>query len=218
MTNALGLLFDSKAELLINDRLRPHWSQAGAIVYGTFRLIDSIPAEVLLRWDRQKHEWLDIRNLRHGVHWSQAIQYLTDNQRQEFNEEFDRCREDFLDTCHGSCILQRPELGKIVAESLLHFDGERYRMGDFVIMPNHVHFLAAFATPEAMEQQYDSWLHFTATQINRITGVRGHLWQQEPFDHLVRSVEQYEYYRQYIADNPTKAKLSPGQYIHRKYD
>jgi type I restriction enzyme R subunit len=49
-----------------------------------------------------------------------------------------------------------------VADSLLHFDDERYRMGDFVVMPNHVHLLANFPTVEEMKAQSDSWLHYTA--------------------------------------------------------
>src|SRR5262249_62033808 len=98
------------------------------------------------------------------------------------------------------------------------FDGQRYCMGDFVVMPNHVHLLAVFPTAAAMKEQCDSWLHYTAFQINRVIGERGKFWQQEPFDHLVRSLEQYEYLRTYIADNPRKAKLHPGEYYYRRFD
>jgi len=54
----LGECFDPKGELLISAHCRPHWSQAGAVVFVTFRLHDSIPREVLIRWDREKQEWL----------------------------------------------------------------------------------------------------------------------------------------------------------------
>ena len=117
-----------------------------------------------------------------------------------------------LDDCHGACVLRRPELSQIVADSLRHFDGDRYELTDFVVMPNHVHVLAAFPRSEAMLQQCDSWKHFTATKINRILGVKGRLWQQDGFDHLVRSSEQFEYLRDYIASNPIKAKLKPNDY------
>lgn len=46
---------------------------------------------------------------------------------------------------------------------------------------------------------------------------RGKFWQQEPFDHLVRSPDQYDYLREYIADNPSKAGLRPGDYHYRKF-
>lgn len=91
-------------------------------------------------------------------------------------------------------------------------------MGDFVVMPNHVHLLAVFPTAEAMEKQCSSWMHFTAVQINKATGAKGRFWQKEPFDHLVRSPEQYEYLRRYIAENPQKAGLRPGEYLHRVYE
>ena len=89
-------------------------------------------------------------------------------------------------------------------------------MGDFVVMPNHVHLLASFADPEVMQKQCTSWLHYTAFEINKRLGRSGKFWQQEPFDHLVRSIEQYEYLRRYIADNPKKANLKNGEFIYRR--
>jgi len=49
----LGEFFDPQAELFVEDRLRPHWSQAGAIVFITFRTRDSIPKQVIELWERQ---------------------------------------------------------------------------------------------------------------------------------------------------------------------
>lgn len=48
--------------------------------------------------------------------------------------------------CHVACLLRQPVLAKIVADSLRHFDGDRYCLGDFVVMPNHVHLLVAFGS------------------------------------------------------------------------
>jgi putative transposase len=213
-----GDLFDPKAELLITAGDRPHWSQAGAIVFVTFRTNDSIPPHVVQRWDLEKNDWMQRRGLGDGRGWSQVLPELPASEQREFHKHFNRHREHFLDTCHGECLLRRPQLAKIVAESLLHFDGVRYQMGDFVVMPNHVHLLAAFPSAEAMRQQCDSWLHFTAFRINRELGKKGHFWQQEPFDHLVRSEEQYRYLRKYIAENPAQAKLREGEYLYRKYE
>ena len=214
----LGELFDPQGEVFLHEHFRPHWSQAGAVVFIRFRTHDSIPREVLQRWERGKQEWLRLRGHDAAKHWSALLPTLAEKDRADFQKEFHRCREEFLDTCHGRCLLQRPELARIVAYSLLYFDGRRYRMGDFVVMPNHVHLLAAFATAAAMKVQCDSWLHYTAFQINKAIGEKGKFWQQEPFDHLVRSLEQYEYLRRYIADNPHKASLKPGEYLYRRYE
>jgi type I restriction enzyme R subunit len=213
-----GESFDPKGELLIYEHCRPHWSQAGAVVFITFRTQDSIPREVIERWDREKQEWLRLRGRDTGAHWSAIVQTLSEKERADFQKTFNRCREEFLDSCHGRCLLRRPELARIVADALLHFDGQRYHMGDFVVMPNHVHLLAAFSTADAMKEQCDAWLNYTAFRINQAIGEKGKFWQQEPFDHLVRSPEQYDYLRRYIADNPHKAGLGPGEYHYRRFN
>ena len=100
----------------------------------------------------------------------------------------------------------------------MRFHGDRLLIHAAVVMPTHVHLLAAFATAEMMKEQCDSWLHYTARQINRQIGGKGKFWQQEPFDHLVRTVGQYEYLRRYIADNPCKAGLKPGEYLYHRYE
>jgi len=211
----IGELFDPKADLSIDERLRPHWSQAGAIVYITFRTIDSIPKEVLIRWEREKNEWMRFRG--HIGHWSDLLPSLSLADQEMFQQEFSNARDVCLDECHGRCVLRESHLSNIVADSLLHFDGVRYCMGDFVVMPNHVHLLASFPDEDQMRKQCESWTHYTAVQIHRFLGEKGHFWQPEPFDHLVRSVEQYEYLRKYIEDNPKKANLKPGNYHYRRY-
>ena len=132
----------------------------------------------------------------------------------EFHRTFsDRWHEE-LDRGRGSCVLQRPELARIVGSSLLHFDGERYLMTDFIVMPNHVHLLAGFRSDDAMLEQCENWKHYMAVRINRKLERTGRFWQQDAFDHLVRSVDQFEYLRRYIANNPKAARLKEGQYLH----
>ena len=169
-----------------------------------------------------KTEWM--RN--HGLatdDWHYGYPQLSEQDRakfqSEFQSEFHRLKEICLDECQGSCPLRNPVAASIVADSLLHFDGQRYQMGDFVVMPNHVHLLAVFPDGRAMKRQFASWLRFTATQINRLLQRSGTLWQEEPFDHLVRSGTQYDQLRRYIASNPEKAKLKPGEYhLYRRPD
>lgn len=212
----LGEAFDPNAEFSIEETCRPHWSQDGAVVFVTFRTADSIPKEVIQRWDQEKQAWLSKRGYQ-GARWPLLISDAPEQVRIEFNRQFNRCREDFLDTCHGECLLRRAELSKIVADSLMHFDGIRYRMGDFIVMPNHVHLLCVFSDSDHMRKQFDSWQHFTATKINKLVNRKGKFWQGDPFDHLVRSPAQYDYLRDYIADNPKKALLKNGEYVYHRY-
>jgi hypothetical protein len=67
----LGELFDPEAELVIGEHFRPHWSQAGSVVFITFRTHDSIPEEVLKRWEREKQDWVERRG--HAGHWSDVV-------------------------------------------------------------------------------------------------------------------------------------------------
>ncbi len=113
-SNRLVELFDPKANLSISEHFRPHWSQAGAIVFITFRTADSIPQEVLDRWEREKHDWMRQHNFPIDRHWSEVLPTLDPPIRDKFKKEFNRCREDFLDTCQGDCVLRKPELAEIV--------------------------------------------------------------------------------------------------------
>jgi REP element-mobilizing transposase RayT len=69
-------------------------------------------------------------------------------------------------------------------------------------MPNHVHILAAFPDQDSMLEQCEWWKRFTATRINRRIGSSGRFSQPDAFDHLLRSEEQLQFLRRYIADNP----------------
>ena len=102
----------------------------------------------------------------------------------------------------------------MVSKSLLHFDGKRYEMLDFVIMPDHVHLLAVFENNAGMLEQCKSWKHYTAVQINRSLGSHGRFWQQDAFDHLVRHEAEFERLRKYILDNPVVARLHAGEFLH----
>jgi len=83
-------------------------------------------------------------------------------------------------------------------------------------MPNHVHLLVQFRPGTTCREQGESWLHYTAWQINKRLGRKGAFWQSEPFDHLVRSAEQFHYLRQYIAENGVRASLPETDYLFWK--
>jgi len=206
--------FDPRFEYSILERRLPHWVQAGVVCFITWRTNDSIPADVLERWRDERRQWLR----RHAINpratdWRQRLRELEPDMQQEFFEAFSSKWHSELDAGHGACVLKVSDLAMIVAESLQKFDGERYELTDFVVMPNHVHLLAAFRTEDQMLRQCEGWKHYQGVQINRAIGSSGRFWQQDGFDHLVRSAEQFEHFRRYIADNPRKARLRVGEFI-----
>jgi type I restriction enzyme R subunit len=193
----------------------PHWFQAGVTYFVTFRTEDSVPREVGDLWRRRREDWLRGHGIesQHGG-WRRALERLSDEEQSEFHRTFTKEYEDYLDRGHGACVLKRAELSRIVGSSLKHFDGSRYVLSDFVVMPNHVHVLVCLLGETDIEAQCLSWKKYSATQINRALGQRGRFWQEESFDHLVRSPEQFEYLQSYIADNPEVAGLREPEYLH----
>ncbi len=109
---------------------------------------------------------------------------------------------DNLDRGWGACALRNPDISGIVAKCLLHFDSDRYCMADFVVMPNHVHLLVGLLGDTDILDQCYSWKKFLAGKINKLLGTSGRFWQEESFDHLVRSPAQFEAIRPYIRNNP----------------
>jgi putative transposase len=206
-------LFDRTQEFEIVYRKLPHLLQPGAVAFITWRTWDSMPAEVIRQWQAERDALLRKHRIEpSNPDWQVLVSALGNSLASEVRRVLSDRWNDHLDDCHGACVLRRPEISTIVADSFRHFDGDRYELTDFVIMPNHVHLLAAFPTSQAMLEQCESWKHFTATKINRILGVKDRFWQQDGFDHLVRSEEQLQFLRDYIANNPIKARLKPGEY------
>jgi putative transposase len=207
--------FDPAGDVSIYYRHLPHWDQPGVLCFITYRTIDSIPAEVLNRWRTERAIWLrqhDIEPLSND--WRQRLQSLSTEVRRAYHIQFTSPWMECLDRCHGDCVLKQPHLARIVADNFLHFDERDYFLSDFVVMPNHVHVLAQFRDEGGLQRCCRNWKHFTARRINAVLGQTGHFWQVESFDHLVRSPEQFEYLRNYIARNPVAAGLRVGEYWH----
>ena len=209
--NSIGF-FDRKGDWSIVERVFPHWAQAGTLCFVTWRVADSLPKAALARLDWEIAELLRGEGLDADRGWKQELTQRDSKTRARIQWKLFATRDRYLDQGRGECLLERPALSRIVEESLKTFDEERYFLTDMVIMPNHVHFIAAFEDEAALLKQNTDWKRFTARAINRSTGRGGEFWQVDQFDHLIRGPEQFEHYRGYIADNPKRAGLKPGQF------
>jgi REP element-mobilizing transposase RayT len=205
--------FDPHGELTIYYRRLPHWDQPGVMCFVTWRTVDSIPVEVLRRWQVERAVWLRC----HGIdplaaNWRDELRAQPVAVRREYHAHFTSPWMECLDECHGACVLRQPRLSAIVAESVMYHDGAEYEVSDFVVMPNHVHVLAQFRDEGGMKTWCQNWKHYTARRINEELRQSGHFWQPESFDHLVRGLEQFEYLRIYVERNAIVAGLSAGEY------
>ncbi len=191
-------------------RTLPHWFQEGRTYFVTFRLTDSMPREKREQIEAQRDAWMHAKGLRS----LDEIEKLQDEDRKEYHRIFTAKIHELLDASYGSCVLCEPENAQIVSNALLFFDGQRCEMLSFVVMPNHVHVLTCPIEPHTLSELLHSWKRHTSREINKHMGASGTLWLDENFDHIVRTQEQLEHFRNYIRDNPKKARLPEGTFIH----
>jgi REP element-mobilizing transposase RayT len=197
--------FDWEAVVPGYTRNLPHITQPGVMYFITFRLADAVPTEIAERWKRERDEWLT----RHPKPWDAVVEA-------EFRRRFTARMERWMDAGHGSCLLRQPEHREEVRRCLVHDDQAQHDLGDFVIMPNHVHLLLRPKKAVQLKTLLRPIKGVSARNINGATGNSGALWQGESFDHIVRSVDQLRRMQEYIRDNPIKAGLKSDEFTHEE--
>jgi REP element-mobilizing transposase RayT len=185
--------FNSETSLVIHRGKLPHWRQEGAIYFVTFHLADSLPQTKLEWLRREKELWLRLNPEPHSR-----------TQREDYNRRFAETVDRWLDSGYGRCILAQPDCKAIMESSLTHFDGVRYELGEFIVMPNHVHVIVAPIGANQLTRILHSWKSFSAHQFNRVLRSTGHIWHRESFDHIVRSAENLAKFEAYIRNNANK--------------
>jgi REP element-mobilizing transposase RayT len=174
----------------------PHVKREGACYFVTFRLADSLPREVLLGFERQRAA--AVRKFPANDHFG----------RETANRELLRKIERYLDRGEGACHLRRPEIAEMVADALRFFDGSRYQLHEWVVMPNHVHVLIWPMPNQLLSGIVKSWKQFTSLRAKRLLGLEeGRFWQPESFDHWVRNDDERGRIARYIRNNPVTAGL-----------
>jgi len=197
-----GVSKASSSDISRKHRNLPHWTKDGSTYWITFRLADSLPQEKLTGWKAERDAWVRL----HPEPWD-------DEQWKDYDERFGQRLESWLDAGSGECILRRPDVRAIVEKCLLHFDGQRYETIDWVIMPNHVHLLLRPQDGQSLSKILQGIKGVSAKECNAVLGRTGQtFWQEESYDHIVRSQAQLDHFIRYVADNPVKAKLKDGEF------
>ncbi|WP_421999110.1 REP-associated tyrosine transposase [Reyranella sp.] len=114
-----------------------------------------------------------------------------------------------LDSGRGACWLAQPAIASTVEDAILHFDGERYRLLAWCIMPNHVHVVVEPAPGHSLGSIVRSWKSFTANGGNRLLGRDGPFWHRDYFDRFIRDEGHLARTIDYVENNPVKAGLVP---------
>ncbi|MBL1256533.1 transposase [Methylocystis sp. Sn-Cys] len=119
-----------------------------------------------------------------------------------------------LDRCDGPRPLADPQAAKTVQNAILHFDGDRYRLLAWCVMPNHVHVVVEAFAGFPLGGLVRSWKAFSAAQINRALARRGAFWAPDYFDRYVRDETDLAATIDYVENNPVVAGLAstPGDW------
>jgi REP element-mobilizing transposase RayT len=160
----------------------PHFEGGERPQFITFRLKDSLPQEVLERWRLELEGKGGEAELRRRV-------------------------EAYLDAGYGQALLRDAGVASLVEGALLHFDGQRYRLAAWVVMPNHVHLLLTPQSGSTLSSIMHSLKSYTAGEANKLLRRQGALWQEEYFDRYIRDAKHYAQTVAYIEANPVKAGL-----------
>ncbi len=166
----------------------PHVDQSGVQTV-TFRLFDSVPELVVRQW-KSELEWIE------GLP-------ATDKLAVELRTRIAA----YEDAGHGACWLGDERIAALVEQALLHFDGVRYRLIAWCIMPNHAHVVVETWDRQPLAGTVHSWKSYTAHEANKLLGRTGEFWFREYYDRFIRNPEHLANAIEYVEANPVKAGL-----------
>jgi len=154
-----------------------HLNEAGALQHIVFRLADALPPDRV-----------------GDPSWTSAKARLV---------AFDGLPDQGLGARH----LSDPMIADLVQHALLFFDGRRYHLQAWCVMPTHVHVLVLQEPGVALGKVVHAWKSFTARQANVRLCRTGAFWAREYFDRAMRNERHAETAFNYIEANPVKASL-----------
>ncbi len=163
----------------------PHFDTSDVWQAITYRLADSLPAHVVSGLERS----------------------LGDIPEELRNSERRRRIENWIDSGPGACLLRRTDVAQMVLDNWQRFAGERYDIGPWVIMPNHVHVMIRVNPGCTLETIVRSWKSYTAKRIMAQCGCAAPIWWNDYWDRYIRDENHWLTTKRYIEGNPLAASL-----------
>jgi len=184
----------------------PHWTTGGATYAVTFRQNDSLPKTALTDYLNAKANATKVLNNARLKEDPSLIRDAEKRLHEAYSEHLERA----LEQGHGSCLLGNRKNAVVVENALKHFDGDRYELHAWAIMPNHVHVIFKPLGKNTLSEILHSWKSFTSHAINKQLSRTGDLWQNESYDHLIRGEKDYAHQKTYILNHSTSFKGDTG--------
>lgn len=167
----------------------PHCDDLQKFQFITFRMADSLPSEALLRMEA-------------------ALERCPPSLRDQARV---RRLKEWRHNGAGCCALRHPQVAQVMQDTLLRFDGERYRVAAWCIMPNHVHTL--IQPTAALAKIVQSWKSFTGRwaltrNLELQLGIPSdQFWMPDYWDRYIRNQQHFSNVVEYIHQNPVTAGL-----------
>lgn len=187
----------------------PHWTANGASYFVTFRLAGSLPSSLLkeIQWEQQDIE-KTVAYVKRG---------FAEHEQDRLEDLHFKELDFFLRGGPDHRWLAEERIARLVADALMCFEGKRYTLFAWSIMPNHVHIVFQPRTPQwPLAGILHSWKSFTAHEANALLDRKGSFWQRESFDHLIRDENDLHRCIDYTWMNPEYAGLTNWKWRWKK--
>lgn len=163
----------------------PHFDGGEITQFITVHLGDALPKAVIDRWKLELEKETD-EEKKMQLYWR---------------------AEKYVDQGFGECYLRIEPVANIVRDAFKYYDGVKYTLIAWVIMPNHFHILLRPFEGVLLEKIIHSIKSFSAQKANKLLGRTGKFWQEEYFDRYIRDAKHFAATVKYIEMNPVKANL-----------
>ena len=187
----------------------PHWFKQGATYAVTFRLADSIPQSVLSTYSDERSMLEEIERKAE----EEGEETTARDARLKIEGLYSARMEEALEMGYGECHMKRPEIAGIVRDAILRFEGERFELAAWCVMPNHVHLLIKPLGEHSLPDILQGMKLFSAKEANKVLGREGAFWQKESYDHIIRDGEELAMQKRYVLKNPGKAGLVDWEFV-----
>jgi REP element-mobilizing transposase RayT len=167
----------------------PHFDQPQLIQFITLRLCDAVPEAIIAKWKEE-------------LSWTGKV-----SARDPRQVVLRKRIEKYEDAGYGACWLRDKRIAGLVEQTLLQYDGKRYRVIAWCIMPNHVHVVVEMQGKYALSEILHSWKSYIAHEVNKLLNRSGPFWFREYHDRFIRDADHLAAAVKYVETNPVKARL-----------
>jgi REP element-mobilizing transposase RayT len=112
-----------------------------------------------------------------------------------------------LDRSKAGTIFKDPRCAAAMETQFFYFDGHRYDLLAWCIMPNHVHVVLCCYGETSLGQIIRTWKVHTVRAISAFSGQRVEVFAKDYFDRFMRNGQQTLAAMAYVEHNPVAAGL-----------